>query len=210
MPPFVVGLVGGIASGKSSVARLFQAQRPMLHLDADAIARKVSARAAVRKALASRIPAAVDPKTGCVDREKLARLVFSDPETLAALEEITHPPIRRAIIDGIKRAGADWVLLDAALLQESGADALCDAVVYVACPARVRRRRAIRDRGWSGAEHRAREARQWSCRRKRARATHVVDNGSSPERARRDVSRVLGEIEKLASRRSAERSRKNC
>jgi dephospho-CoA kinase len=81
------------------------------------------------------------------------------------------------------------------LLLETGLDRLCDALIYVACPARKRRRRAHENRGWSAAEHRAREARQWSLRKKRARADYIVDNGFTPEQSRRDVRAALRAIE---------------
>ncbi|MHC4343018.1 MAG: dephospho-CoA kinase [Planctomycetota bacterium] len=178
-PITVIGLVGGIASGKSSVARLIVLARP-----------------AVRRALARRIPGAVDRGEGKVNRTKLAQRVFESPRALRVLEEITHPPIRRAIRQAIRRARRPLVLLDAALLQERGAQELCDLVVYVACPARVRRARSKRDRGWNEKEHRAREAQQWSCRRKRAHADMVVDNSGDPARTRRDVERILRRIER--------------
>ncbi|MHC4933768.1 MAG: dephospho-CoA kinase [Planctomycetota bacterium] len=164
-------------------------------MDADVIARRVLARPAVRKALARRIPGVVGPG-GKVNRTKLAQRVFKNPRALLALEEITHPPIRRAIRQAVRRERKPYVLLDAALLQERGAAELCDWVVYVACPARVRRARSRRDRGWSEREHRAREAQQWSCRRKRAHADLVVDNSGDPARTRRDVERVLRRIER--------------
>jgi len=194
MSTIVIGLVGGIAAGKSTVAALFAAERRALLLDADVIARRVLARPAIRTALHRRLPEAV-ARDGTMDRKKLARKVFSDPQALAALEAITHPPIRRAIERAIRGARAPLVLVDAPLLQETGADALCDAVVYVACPARVRRARARRDRGWTAREHAAREARQWPVRRKRARADHVVSNAGDRRRTRRDVRRVLKAID---------------
>jgi len=196
-PTTIIGLVGGIASGKSSVARLIADLRPAEHVDADAIARRVLARPAVRKALARRIPGVLDRGEGNVNRTKLAQRVFQEsPRALMALEEITHPPIRRAIRQAIRRARKPHILLDAALLQERGAADLCDRVIYVACPARVRRARSKRDRGWSEKEHRAREAQQWSCRRKRAHADMVVDNSGDPARTRRDVERILRRIER--------------
>jgi len=194
MSPITIGLVGGIASGKSTVARLFATERLAVHVDADAIARRVLDRPAVRAALARRIPGI--GARGSLDREMLARKVFGDARALAALEEITHPAIRRGVEAALRRARTPYVLLDAALLQENGADALCDLVVYVACPARTRRARTRRRRGWSEAHHRAREARQWSCRRKRARADFVVDNGNGLDRTRRDVRRLIRKIEK--------------
>jgi dephospho-CoA kinase len=197
MPPIVIGLVGGIASGKSSVARMLMEERRMLHLDADEIAREVSNRPRIKRAIQERFPQAVDRK-GKINRRLLAQRVFGDPGALADLEAIVHPPIRRGIVDALQRADEPWVLLDAALLQESGADQLCDAVVYVACPVRRRRARARRDRGWTDEEHAAREARQWSCRRKRARADYALDNGGAPETTRRQLGKLLAAIERAA------------
>ena len=191
----VIGLVGGIASGKSMVATLFAEERSAVHLDADSVARRVLDRPAIGEAVAREIPGAVG-RDGKMDRQKLAREVFSNPQALAALEEITHPPIRRAMERAIRKARAPYVLVDAALLQETGADELCDVVLYVACPARTRRARSRRHRGWSEEEHRAREARQWSCRRKRAAADLVIDNSGDEARTRRGVRRVLGRLER--------------
>ena len=161
--------------------------------NADAIARRVLGRPAVQKAVARGIPGTGRRDEG-IDRDKLAAVVFSNPTALRALEAILHPPVRREIDRALERAGPTRVYLDAALLQENGLDALCDAVVYVACPARVRRARARRNRGWTDAEHRRREAHQWPCARKRARADHVVDNGGDQEQTRREVARVLRKI----------------
>jgi dephospho-CoA kinase len=191
MSRLVIGLVGGIASGKSTVARLWALETEAVHVDADAIAREVLGRRAVLAALRRRIRGL---GKGRIDRQMLAAKVFGDPRALAALEEVTHPRIREGIVAAIRRAGARHVLLDAALLQETGADALCDAVVYVACPARRRRGRTRRARGWTEAHHRAREARQWSCRRKRARADFAIDNSDGQERTRREVRRLIARL----------------
>ena len=193
--PRIVGLVGGIASGKSSVARLWLDERSGSIVDADAIARRVLARPTVGRRVAERFPRAVDG-SGAIDRAALASIVFGDAAEREALEAITHPPIRRAIRTALDRVTGDFALLDAPLLLETGLDALCHWVVYVAVPARTRRSRAIRDRGWTADEHRARESHQWSCRRKRARADFVIDNSGTPATARRDVRRAIRAIEK--------------
>ena len=130
-----------------------------------------------------------------MNRHALADHVFDRPEELAALERLTHPRIRARITERITAARGRRVLLDAALLQESGADRLCDVVVYVACPARTRRRRAARTRGWSAEEHARRERRQWPVARKRARADLVVDNGGPEERTRESVREAITAIE---------------
>jgi len=194
----VIGLVGGIASGKSTLARLWAEERRAVHVDADAIARRILERPEVRAALSRRLPGVAGK--GRIDREMLAAKVFRDRLALKALEEVMHPRIRTAIVRAIRRARAPYVLLDAALLQETRADELCDAVVYVACPARTRRARTARTRGWSEAEHRAREARQWPCRRKRARADFAVDNTADPARARAGLQRLIGRIESRTKR----------
>ena len=192
----VIGLVGGIASGKSTVAAVFSELLAGRTVDADAIARRVVARRAVAEEILSHIPGSLG-EGGTLDREKLAKIVFSDQKSLKQLEAITHPPIRRAIMAALGQAGRSAVTyLDAPLLLENGLAELCDAVVYVACPAETRRRRATRNRGWTEAEHRKREARQWSCRKKRAHADFVVDNSGDLARARRDVRRVLRQLER--------------
>jgi len=195
MPRTVIGLVGGVASGKSTVAALIAEERSAVRVDADAIARRVLEKPDVSKALAQRFPGAMG-QDGRMDRQELARSVFQDREALDDLEKITHPHIRRSMRAAIRRARTPYVVVEAALLQETGADDLCDAVVYVACPARVRRARARTNRGWTEDEWRARETRQWSCRRKRARAGFAVDNGDGLARTRREVRRVLGEIDR--------------
>jgi len=194
MSTTVLGLIGGIASGKSSVAARFAEQRPCLQIDADDLARRVLRRPAVRRALQERFPGLVGAD-GSLNRKKMASLVFRHPPELAALEAILHPPILRGIRAAIEKARTRYVLLDAPLLLETGLDRLCDSLVYVACPARVRRRRAAVNRGWSEAEHRERESRQWTLRRKRARADYIVNNGSTPATAARDVRRILRRLE---------------
>ena len=189
----VIGLVGGIASGKSTVAALFGALRPGVCVDADAIAHRVVQRPQIQEAIRNRLPGSIG-RDGAVDRRKLADLVFSKMSALKTLEEITHPPIRRAVKTAIRRA-VGTVYLDAPLLLETGASELCDWVVYVACPARVRRRRA-RERGWTETEHAQREARQWPLRKKRAHADFLIDNSGDLARTRKDVRRVLRRLEK--------------
>ncbi|MHC4940607.1 MAG: dephospho-CoA kinase [Planctomycetota bacterium] len=191
----IIGLVGGIASGKSSVAALFAQERRVTIVDADALARRVLRQPAVRKALRQRFPKCIGPD-GELDRSRMARRVFSKPAELEALEAILHPPIRRAMRAAIRRAKTPYMLIDAPLLQENGIDELCDAVVYVACDARTRRRRARLNRGWSEDQHRLRESRQWPVRRKRAHADYVVDNNTTTARARQDVRHILRAIER--------------
>jgi dephospho-CoA kinase len=190
----ILGFVGGIASGKSSVTAYFASQRAVTTVDADVIARRIQQRPEIQKALAKRFSGCIGP-SGQLDREKLAQRVFARPSELKALESIVHPPILRSIRSAVARAKTPYVLLDAPLLFERGLDELCDFVVYIACPAQTRRKRSQNTRGWSEAEHRRREENQWSARKTRAHSDFVVDNGTTPARARRDVRRILRAIE---------------
>ncbi|MCZ6572647.1 MAG: dephospho-CoA kinase [Planctomycetota bacterium] len=194
----MIGLVGGVASGKSMVARLLAEERPAFRIDADAITHEVLDRPGVARRIAARFPG-TRRRGGGIDRRKLAARVFGgrSRRALDDLEAIMHPPIRETLKRAIARSRSPLVLVEAALLQENGADGLCDAVVYVAAPARVRRARALSRHGWTEREHRAREAGQWPLRRKRARADIVVDNGGPVERTRRSVRAALRRIDRL-------------
>ncbi len=191
----VVGLVGGVAAGKSTVAALWLEERSGGLVDADAIARRVLGRAAVQRQLHQRFPDCVG-EDGAIDRALLARRVFGDAGERKALEAITHPLIRRSILTALERVQGTYALLDAPLLQETGLHEFCAWVVYVAAPARVRRRRAITNRGWTEQEWRAREASQWSCQKKRARADLAIDNSGAREQTRREVRTALQHIER--------------
>ena len=198
----VVGIVGGIASGKSRIAACLAGRRHAGRLDADASARRIRARPGIREEMARLFPRAVG-RGGTLSRAKIAQQVFDDPKALDRLEKLLHPAIRRDLERGISRATEPLVLLDVPLLQETGLDALCDLVVYVACPARVRRARSRLARGWDEGHHAAREARQWSCLRKRARADFVVRNGTDPSETRRDCRMLLRAIDALTRKKRA-------
>jgi len=195
--PVVIGLVGGIAAGKSTVAGLF-AERGLWHVDADRIAREVSADPAVlqqvREELGARFVA-----DGALDRAALAAEVFREPAIKGRLEAILHPPIRariRARVAEAKAAGRS-ALLDVPLLFEGGLFELCDTVVFVAAADDVRRARA-NARGWADDELQRREQNQLPLDEKRRRAQHVVDNDGELAATRAQVDALLERLEAAA------------
>ncbi|OYW12413.1 MAG: hypothetical protein B7Z55_18300, partial [Planctomycetales bacterium 12-60-4] len=104
------------------------------------------------------------------------------------------PAIRRAMerqVGEVDPAACSGVLLDAALLQEAGWDAVCDAVVFIDVAPALRFERVQQQRGWSRAELSAREQSQWSLERKQGAATHTVGNGGSLETAGRELWEIL-------------------
>jgi dephospho-CoA kinase len=140
----VIGITGGIASGKSTVARMI-ARRGIAHVDADMLVHELMRNdKKTLAALAEHFPKAV--QKNIVDRAALGEIVGRDEKALTTLESLLHPRVRDAEIHAIKRAVAlrrKAVLLDIPLLFESGADALCDIVVSVTAPLELRKRRAF-------------------------------------------------------------------
>ncbi|MBX3463897.1 MAG: dephospho-CoA kinase [Planctomycetes bacterium] len=192
--PVVIGILGGIAAGKSTVAGLFAA-RGLRHVDADAEARRVAADPQVRASVAAAFGPAAVTADG-LDRGALAARVFQDPLARQRLEAILHPPIRARILaqlEAARRAG-ESVLLDAPLLLETGLVDLCDEVVFVDAAAAIRQQRAAA-RGWSADELARREAAQCDLERKRARATRRIDNGGELAATGRQVDDLLAALE---------------
>ncbi len=190
----VIGILGGVASGKSWVAHEL-ARRGAGVLDADRAAHEVLRMPEIEEAVRRRWGDDVFDAAGRIDRAKLAQIVFSDPPTgpheRRYLEQLTHPEIGRLLAREARRleaTGRAAAVLDAPLLLEAGWDKLCDTLVFVAAPRRVRRQRASR-RGWSEAEFAAREEAQQPPEAKRERADVVIDNSGSAERTRGQIER---------------------
>lgn len=191
--PVVIGIVGGIAAGKSAVAERF-ALHGLWPVDADRIARATSDLPEVLAEVAVAFgPAAV--AGGRLDRAALATRVFADPAARARLEAILHPRIRATIrqeLDAARAAGHS-VLLDVPLLFENGLFALCDHVVFVDAPEPVRQARAT-TRGWADGELARREQAQLPLAEKRARAGFVVDNGGDRAAMAAQVAAILQQL----------------
>ena len=178
--PVIIGLVGGVACGKSTVAREFERRGAAL-IDADAVGHEALANRAVKKQVVEHFGAGVLDATGNVDRKLLGERVFGKPAELKALTDMTHPWIREQIrlrLDGLrKRKDLAAVVLDISLLLESGAyDDLVDALLFIDATQEIRARRAADKRGWKHEDVGVREAHQMPLEQKRARADFVLDN----------------------------------
>lgn len=191
----VVGLLGGIGSGKSSVAELFR-QRGGFVIAADPLGHEALRQPVIRDAVVRRWGAEVLTPAGAVDRGKLAARVFSDPSQRKELEALVFPWIEARVRDLAERAPADaaFLLLDAAVMLEAGWNNACDWLVYVHVPRAERLRRLAASRGWSAADVEARENAQLPLTDKAARADFAIDNAGPPEAAGRQVDRVLREM----------------
>jgi dephospho-CoA kinase len=186
----VVGLAGGVGSGKSTVAGIFIKQGAR-SIDADALGHLVLDLPAVRAGLVRDWGREI-LRDGRVDRAALARLAFRSRKAVARLNRRVHPEILRQIRRRIARARG-WVVLDAALLFETGADALCDKIVFVAAPRALRARR-VRSRGWGPEELRRRERYQFPVVYKKKKADYVVDNSGPASRTVAQIRKICEEL----------------
>jgi dephospho-CoA kinase len=195
-----VGLTGGIASGKSTVARML-AEKGVPVIDADALAREVVEPGTPALArIAARWPEVV--RDGVLDRKALGAVVFARPEERAALEAIVHPAIRAEVerrLAALEAAGAEVAVYEAALLVEAGLDEELDALVVVALPEEEQVRRLVARDGLSAEAARARVAAQAPLAEKVRRADYVIDNTGDLAALRRRVDEVWSAL------RSAER-----
>jgi dephospho-CoA kinase len=193
----VIGLIGGIGSGKSTVARMF-ASLGCAVIDADALARDALERMDVRAELTAWWGPRVLDESGHVKRGEVARIVFSDPRELERLEALTHPIVHadRARLRVQYQADPRVIAIveDCPLLLEKNLAAECDAVVYVQASDATRRRRVMATRGWSAEDLALREKRQMALDMKARRADYVVENDGSEAESLAHVRRVLSQI----------------
>jgi dephospho-CoA kinase len=176
--PLVIGLAGGIGSGKSEVARLLSDLGAVVS-DSDAEARQALQRVDVRSKLVEMWGREILDDEGQVDRAMVAGIVFSLPDARQKLEQIVHPIVHRARLRQLVRARrerAPALVIDAPLLFEAGVDEECDLVVFVDAPLEARLARVRESRGWDEGELQRREAAQMDLREKRRRADEVIVN----------------------------------
>lgn len=199
--PVVIGLVGGIASGKSYVGELLENLGAM-RIDADRLGHEVLKLADVRARLAQIWGPSILTDEGEIDRAQLGKLVFGNSaveiEQRRQLEAIVHPRIRALALARIAalRSLPDpplAIVLDAPLLLEAGWEPLCDLILFVEAPQEERLQRATA-RGWSEAHFADREASQLDLNEKRSRSTHILDNAQQANIAQQ-VNRLWRELE---------------
>lgn len=185
-----VGITGGIGSGKSTCCRLF-AERGAAVYDCDCAAKRLMQEdPALRQALAARFGAEVYTEEGALNRSYLAGIVFGDGAALADLNGMVHPAVKADFARWCgEHAGEDYVVLESAILFESGFDTAVDRTVAVTAPERLRIERTCSRDGASPEAVRARMAAQWPDDRLVERADYCVVNISMEELAA-DVDRL--------------------
>ncbi|MBM3264850.1 MAG: dephospho-CoA kinase [candidate division Zixibacteria bacterium] len=193
----VIGVVGGIASGKSTVARVFESLGAFV-IDADGIGHSMLDSPPIRDALTARFGFSIQRTDGTIDRRVLGGIVFGDEKARHTLNHIVRPAIRAEIRRRIaekRKSGFDGtILVDAALLIETGPTDLADTVVLVTAPAPVRKMRLIQRNRLSDAEAEQRIAAQVPDERQRRWADHVLENTETIETLEQNARRLYGQI----------------
>ena len=198
----LVGLTGGIGSGKSTVARLLE-KRGAVVCDADLLAREAVAPGTPgHAAVIERFGADVLAPGGELDREALASIVFADPSARRDLEQIVHPEVRRLFAEGSEayRDTDRVVVFSAPLLVESGMHTAFEILVVVSATVATQIERLMRQRGMSEASIRARIDAQAPLEDKAAVADFIVDNEGTLDDLESQIERLWND---LAARRVA-------
>ncbi len=193
----VIGLLGAVASGKSTVAALLTRHGAVV-VDADRMGHEVLEEPEVKEQVREAFGEEVFGPDGSVERKKLGELVFGAREQLERLNAIVHPRLFASAVESVKREQrrpeVPLVVLDAALLMEEGLESCCDVLVFVETGDTRRRERALRERGWTTANLDRRDAAQMSAQKKRERADYVIHNDGSHKQLENGVSKLVERI----------------
>lgn len=190
--PLVIGVTGGMASGKSTIARMLSG-RGIAHVDADKLVHQLLQHdRATGAEIAAAFPAA--KKGHGIDRAALANHITKHPESLATLEAILHPRVRAMEEEAIaiaRRNGLRALVLDIPLLFETDADSLCDVVIVAHAPMHHRRRRAFARVGMSEAKWQRLIDRQLPDRHRNALADIVIRTDMGKAAVKKQVKALM-------------------
>jgi len=171
----IVGLTGGIGSGKTTVAQIFASLGVPIFVADEVSKSLIDTDINLQRALKSLIGDDV-VKDGKIDRPLMASRIFSDEALLAKVNQLIHPAVGRAFQTWYAEQSSPYVIREAAILFESGTDQDCQKIVVVSAPEELRIRRVMARSGESEAQIRQRMAKQWPQERKEALADFIIKN----------------------------------
>lgn len=186
----IIGITGGVGSGKSTVAHSL-AEFGAMVIDADRLCHELLNTEAVKREITALWPEAVDDDSDEINRKRLADIVFTSKEDITRLNGILHPLVIRQIEEKIsvltERMGSVRVVIDAALLEESGLSSICNVIIFVDTELHLRKDRCRKGRKWHSNEIERRERFQISAEAKRRKARFVIDNNGSKSNSANQV-----------------------
>ena len=193
----VIGLLGGIGAGKSTVAAELAALG-CGRIDADAIGHELLKDQQVRDELSEHWGQGILDEDGNIDRKALAELAFASRQETQALNAIMHPRIRRRMTEQIAAMQADpdtpAIVVDAALLLETNWHELCNVFIFVSAPEDIRADRVRQTRGWDNAMWKRRENLQKPLDIKACKADYTISNSISESSLREQTHLVFHQI----------------
>ena len=191
----IIGITGGIGSGKSLVANILK-ENGCVVADADENTKVVLHRKEVQQQLVEWWGAKVLDDNGNVDRAFVASIVFNEENEINRLESLIHPLVRKLQEETFNNAPKDAIglVIDAPLLMESGLDTLCDAIIFVDSPFETRLKRVVEHRSWNEEQLRKREASQIGLDTKRSSADHIIINDGDIAHIEQQTTSVLSLI----------------
>lgn len=200
--PYILGLTGGLASGKSTVAGFFRDAGAMV-VDADAIVHSLqTAGSPETKAIAKRAGRDVLDANGDIDRQVLAQKVAADQDLLPFLESILHPAVKKEEKKRIQAAaeeGRKLVVLDVPLLFEAGGHKHCDSVALCHAPLDVRKKRALMRGGMSEEKWKTLLARRWPDEKAQEQADHIIKTDMLESQTRKEVEDLCRKLTKATA-----------
>ena len=193
----VIGIIGGIGAGKSTIARLF-AQEGCAVIDSDALAHQVLQTPAVKDQIRQWLGPALFSSDSSVDRKALGHLVFANQALRETLNGIIHPRVGELRAQAMTQLLADpqvkAIIWDSPLLVESGLHRECDAVVYIDATQTIRQARVQKSRGWTPNELAQREKSQIPLDKKANIADYCIDNSGDEVASLSQVRQVLSQL----------------
>lgn len=190
----IIGIVGGIGSGKSLVADAFVGFGGHL-IRADHLGHEALQQTDIHSKLVERWGKGILNDAGEIDRGKVGRIVFADANELRALESLVFPFIEKRILEEIARARAKsdvkFIVLDAAIMLETGWIRHCERIVFVDAPRSLRLARLKEHRGWNEDEVARREAMQLPIEEKKRCASEIIANDGQREKVVRQAQDAL-------------------
>jgi dephospho-CoA kinase len=192
---YVIGLVGNIGSGKSTVLRMLE-RLGAETIDADQLVHEVMAKdSPVSRAIVDAFGEEILDEDGNVDRKRLGSVVFEDRQALTRLEQIVHPAVDQLFVETVSSSDAPIMAVEAVKLIESGAHRLLSSLWLVTCPAEERLRRLVEDRGADPEEVKERLNAQMTEEDLAQWADVIIDNGASLEHTWEQVRSEWARIE---------------
>ncbi|WP_394759294.1 dephospho-CoA kinase [Flavobacterium sp.] len=172
----IIGLTGGIGSGKTTIARLFEAEGIPVYI-ADDEAKKImllpETIAEIEQCFGQEVI-----ENNQIDKKKLSEIVFNNPEKLKNLNSIIHPLVKKHFDDWVKKQKSPFVIKEAAILFESGSYKYCDKIITVIASEETRVKRVIERDNCTKEEVLNRIKNQWSDSQKISKSDYVIENES--------------------------------